>query len=446
MKAFLVCFQNRYKDLVYFLLNRLPDSWNEGIPTYDLAWLIDSVIVGDTKDEENFKWRVAGSDCTSKEYFEYQHVEPGDCYQIELDEDKKTLQFDYWIGRYSTDTGYQENKAVASETQSTDHSDCEFAGDADPSDIGAYEEDTPAEVPALTHAYLVCHKIDGKKRYVLMWELPISWTPLDTFYYHESDIIERVVPGTKYSFTSLNMSAYAYGEEYMQPGDIISCAIVGNRIDRFVRIDRYLVRCATREVAESDAEGSNIVDEVNESVDQLLEEAPKPVQTPCYLVWYKKDGEYRGAFLTEIPKEIHCDYEFPDDIVIDYLTEDSDYYYINHEKGDAYRYAKVWLGVDDCYLVMFFPDDKYHIGYFTRQYKETSDNVNHPSHYTLHPSGVECIEITKHHDFCIGNAIKYLWRQGLKQSAGKSIKDKQIEDLKKAIWYINKKIEMLEGE
>lgn len=75
---------------------------------------------------------------------------------------------------------------------------------------------------------------------------------------------------------------------------------------------------------------------------------------------------------------------------------------------------------------------------------DESDNVNHPKHYTSHPSGVECIEITKHYDFCVGNAIKYLWRAGLKSEQGYSSDEKQIEDLKKAVWYINKKIEMLE--
>lgn len=71
------------------------------------------------------------------------------------------------------------------------------------------------------------------------------------------------------------------------------------------------------------------------------------------------------------------------------------------------------------------------------------DNVNHPEHYTSHPSGVECIQITQHYDFCTGNAIKYLWRAGLKKDSGMSDKEKQIEDLKKAIWYINKEIELL---
>lgn len=71
------------------------------------------------------------------------------------------------------------------------------------------------------------------------------------------------------------------------------------------------------------------------------------------------------------------------------------------------------------------------------------DNVNHPSHYTSHPSGIECIDITKHHDFCIGNAIKYLWRAGLKHEDGMDDNDKHIEDLQKAVWYINKEIESL---
>lgn len=72
------------------------------------------------------------------------------------------------------------------------------------------------------------------------------------------------------------------------------------------------------------------------------------------------------------------------------------------------------------------------------------DRVNHPSHYTSHPSGVECITITEHYDFCVGNAIKYLWRCGLKVEEGVTPKDKEIEDLKKAVYYINRKIKNLE--
>lgn len=67
------------------------------------------------------------------------------------------------------------------------------------------------------------------------------------------------------------------------------------------------------------------------------------------------------------------------------------------------------------------------------------DPVNHPAHYTSDPSGIECIQITRHRTFNIGNAIKYLWRAGLKDDK------KQIEDLKKAIFYINDEIRRLEG-
>ena len=63
------------------------------------------------------------------------------------------------------------------------------------------------------------------------------------------------------------------------------------------------------------------------------------------------------------------------------------------------------------------------------------DNIN-PPHYTSHPSGVECIQITRHMSFNIGNAVKYLWR----------FEDKNgIEDLEKAIWYIKDEIERLKN-
>lgn len=60
------------------------------------------------------------------------------------------------------------------------------------------------------------------------------------------------------------------------------------------------------------------------------------------------------------------------------------------------------------------------------------DMVNHPPHYTSHPSGVECIQITEHMNFCLGNAVKYIWRADLKGSG--------VEDLRKAAWYIEREI------
>lgn len=70
----------------------------------------------------------------------------------------------------------------------------------------------------------------------------------------------------------------------------------------------------------------------------------------------------------------------------------------------------------------------------------SNNNVDHPTHYNSHPSGIECIEIAKHYNFCIGNAIKYLWRSGLKSEHGMTDTQKEIEDLRKAIWYINEEI------
>lgn len=61
-----------------------------------------------------------------------------------------------------------------------------------------------------------------------------------------------------------------------------------------------------------------------------------------------------------------------------------------------------------------------------------ADPVDHPKHYTDHPSGIECITITEFMGFNLGNALKYIWRCDLKKDA--------IEDLKKAAWYIQREI------
>lgn len=63
---------------------------------------------------------------------------------------------------------------------------------------------------------------------------------------------------------------------------------------------------------------------------------------------------------------------------------------------------------------------------------KVANSVSHPQHYTRHPSGVECITITEHMNFNIGNAVKYLWRADLKGEV--------LEDLQKARWYLNREI------
>ena len=65
------------------------------------------------------------------------------------------------------------------------------------------------------------------------------------------------------------------------------------------------------------------------------------------------------------------------------------------------------------------------------------DPVN-PPHYQAHPSGIECIQIAEHFNFCLGNAIKYIWRADQK--------DRTIEGLRKARWYIDREIARREGE
>lgn len=61
-----------------------------------------------------------------------------------------------------------------------------------------------------------------------------------------------------------------------------------------------------------------------------------------------------------------------------------------------------------------------------------SEHITHPIHYTSHPSGIECIRITEHMNFNLGNAFKYIWRAGLKDSTD--------DDLRKAIWYLQREL------
>jgi hypothetical protein len=84
---------------------------------------------------------------------------------------------------------------------------------------------------------------------------------------------------------------------------------------------------------------------------------------------------------------------------------------------------------------MHCPDCGVPIGYFHKPgcpRLAPPDPVNHPKHYTSHPSGVECIQITEHMGFNLGNALKYIWRADLKGHT--------IEDLRKARWYIEREI------
>jgi hypothetical protein len=68
--------------------------------------------------------------------------------------------------------------------------------------------------------------------------------------------------------------------------------------------------------------------------------------------------------------------------------------------------------------------------------RRQEDLVNHPKHYTSHPSGVECIDIVRHMNFNLGNVVKYIWRAGIKDA------EVELQDLEKAAWYLNDEINM----
>lgn len=95
-----------------------------------------------------------------------------------------------------------------------------------------------------------------------------------------------------------------------------------------------------------------------------------------------------------------------------------DYYFIDIDNGE-------WYWRDD---------------YFEEDIQE--DMVNHPSHYTWlkEKCGIEVIDITRHLDFDLGNSVKYILRSNHKHDASISDKEKAIQDLEKAIFYLKDEI------
>lgn len=79
--------------------------------------------------------------------------------------------------------------------------------------------------------------------------------------------------------------------------------------------------------------------------------------------------------------------------------------------------------------------------------------VNHPDHYNSLPAvcsecghPIECIDVVRHKDFNTGNAMKYIWRAGFKHGIDKDPREAAIEDLRKAIFYLEDEIKLLEKE
>ena len=78
----------------------------------------------------------------------------------------------------------------------------------------------------------------------------------------------------------------------------------------------------------------------------------------------------------------------------------------------------------------------------------TEDRVNKPNHYIK--NGFEVIEVIESkgwgYDFCMGNVIKYCLRAGDKAEEGMTKEQKELEDLQKAKWYLERAIKIKEAE
>lgn len=101
---------------------------------------------------------------------------------------------------------------------------------------------------------------------------------------------------------------------------------------------------------------------------------------------------------------------------------------------------KMWL-FNCCKKIEFVPKK-----YLNKNMNLCEDKINHPSHYTWlkEKCGIEVLDIARHLDFNLGNSIKYILRAGHKSEEGMNIEEKKIEDLKKAIFYLNDEIKLLE--
>lgn len=100
----------------------------------------------------------------------------------------------------------------------------------------------------------------------------------------------------------------------------------------------------------------------------------------------------------------------------------SDYYWSDNTKCDQPMYQQIKNYIKEYGQLVW-----------KRDVNNTMDTVHHPKHYTSDDCGVEAIEITSLLPACISNAVKYVWRCGKK--------DEDLQELKKALWYINYSID-----
>ena len=123
-----------------------------------------------------------------------------------------------------------------------------------------------------------------------------------------------------------------------------------------------------------------------------------------------------------------------------------------YKKGKVYQSDVDGSLIDECNDTHYWLDRELFEKYFKKCTlpigNSSDDRVNHPSHYTWLKDlcGIEVIDITRHMNFNLGNCIKYVLRAGHKSEEGYTEKDKTIEDLEKAIFYIKDEIERIKND
>ena len=111
----------------------------------------------------------------------------------------------------------------------------------------------------------------------------------------------------------------------------------------------------------------------------------------------------------------------------------SDYYWSDNVKSDSPTYQEIKNYVKTYGKLVWKRDVSDVVNSTMDTVKSVADAIHHPKHYISDDCGVEAIEITSLLPACISNAVKYVWRCGKK--------DEDLQELKKALWYINYSID-----
>ena len=140
--------------------------------------------------------------------------------------------------------------------------------------------------------------------------------------------------------------------------------------------------------------------------DRVIAEALMKEHPLCFC------GEFRGTVVDDLPEIENIEYGFPYHVHIDGTSEGNTYPFLAYEMK---KISSAEEEKEDC---------------TTKQ----NDVISHPSHYT---QGIECMDYIESHklNYARGNVIKYVTRAGLKDAS------KEVEDLEKARWYLDRELE-----